>query len=621
MNIRKTVPLLAVIAFGGISPALADCCSSVWDCAAAVVTDGLSCEIETIISTIKTLVTLTNNMLSDIDRQTQAAEQGARQFVTDTYNSMQSQSQQAMADLAQAKTQADLIYHEEAAIRSLQSTTVNHAQNLQTASQSASRQSAPPLRALAQQRQTASVSAPQNNDTPVNPLQASTVSMAAKNTLSIESQMAPHGAYVDAFSRGLKLITTLNATGSGDLSQVNQYLATAQATEGPGVTAADTLAGAMRAPLNDIESELSSMLTNPLSAFDPSNAVDSIENSITANMSGNISKMIDDISVGPIQAFNSAGPTFDDLLSNAENGQAVAAAMNRLYTERTSGAANALYALLPKQTYAGLVTKATANNHLAAGFGQRMSFAKLKTNLAASRQKILVSVRPLNVAPIHAAVAQFKAQRAQGKSAQVPSMLAMYRTNTTHQLDGYFAGKSPLAVANARDQLIAQARTKFANDPKTQNGVIGLINSEAQKQGAARTAAAPGQRVPAMAGAAAMTPSPVAAVTSPAATMPSTGVPGLAPATPLSAKLPTAVPAQKVVSWGATPAWTPPTPANAQVAAAAPAMATGGAAPTAPHVVTAIKPAIALKTGHPLQRPVQQSPAVQSAPSSMTSNP
>jgi len=108
MKIRKTSPLLIVIVlmFGGISPALADCCSSLFDCAAAAVTDGLSCELETIVSTIKSLVNIVNNTIQDVDGQTQAAERSARQLVSDTINSMQSTSQQSAADLVQAKTQS-----------------------------------------------------------------------------------------------------------------------------------------------------------------------------------------------------------------------------------------------------------------------------------------------------------------------------------------------------------------------------------------------------------------------------------------------------------------------------------------------------------------------------------
>lgn len=607
MKLRKTAPLLIVIAFGGISPALADCCSSFLDCAAAVVTDGLSCEVETIISTIKTLVSLTSNLLSDVNGQTQAAENAARQSVTDAYNAMQSQTQQASADLAQAKTQADQLYREESAIlgvqaKSLAGSSAMLATPPATPSAPGSNTSQP---AVGHTQSTA----PPSNGTAVNPAQQKSMApLNSKDAVAVESQMAPHGQFADAFSRGLKFITTLNGNGATDLTQVNQYLANAMTSEGPGLTAADIIGAAMRAPLTDIESELSSMLTNPLSAFDPSSAVDSMENSITASLATNISTMVNDITAGPTQAFNAAGPSFDDLLVNAQKAQAVAAAMNALYTVRSTAAATALYALLPKQEYASQTTKAASSNQMAAGFGQRVSFAKVSANLVASKQKIIVAVRPLNVAPFHAAVAQFKAQRAQGKSAQAPSMLATYRTNTTQQLDGYFAGKSPLAMASARDQLIAQARTKFANDSKTQSGVIALINDEAQKKGAVATAAVPSRGVP----------TPATGVAATSARAPTGLVPAAAasvpPAAPSSAFSPSNVaPIQQKAAWGTTPAWTPP----AATAAGTPGVIT--TAPAAPHVVTAFRPAIALKTIQPVQRPVQQPAAVQ-APSSMPTN-
>ncbi len=210
--------------------------------------------------------------------------------------------------------------------------------------------------------------------------------------------------------------------------------------------------------------------------------------------------------------------------------------------------------------------------------------------------------------------------------------------------------KSPLAVATERDQLIAQARTRFAKDPKTENGVIGLFNSEAQKHGAAMNAAVPrstrahhdrrrrgvptphrlppvrsppslgggdhDQRqtangthlnrhsVPAIGGAGVRTvhQSAVIPITAPTAT---------------SAVVPSAVAPtqQKVTSWGTTPAWTPPAAATATAAAGAPVMT------TAPHIVTAIRPATALRTIQPVQRSLQQAAPVQSAPSSMTANP
>lgn len=623
MKIRRTGPLFIALSLGGISPVLADCCSSVWDCAAAVVTDGLSCEVETIISTIKNLLALVKNLGDDVTGQTQNAQQAARQFVSDTINTMQAQTQQDSANLASALTQAQLLYKEETAPRDIRSTVVNNEQALQAAGPTTP--SAPPSRAplseLASQRAAnAPVSAP-NSSPPGNSLQRSTVT-AGQTAVSVESQLAPHGSYADAFARGVKQITALKGAGDTDATQVNQYIAAAQHSEGPGVAAANTLAGAINAPLNGIEAQLTSMLSNPLKAFDPSSTVDSIEDSVKANLSVNIAQMIDDITSGPKQAFNSATPFGDDLFSKAELAQATAAAMDKLYRFRTPAAADALYALLPKQDYAGLTSKATATGTLNGNVAARLSASTIAPKFSSFRQKALLAVKQPNLDSIHAAVAQFKAQRAQGKTAQSASMVQTYRTNLSKQFDVYFAGKSPAAVATQRDQLIAQARTRFATDPTTQNGVIGLINSEAAKRGSTANATLPGQRAPTASSPTAPITGPAAAMTAPAAAMTSIKPQiGLAPAA--AAPNVPAAPA-KPAAWGtAPPAWTPP-------AASASAMTT--AAPLAPHAVTpvtppavtaaaALKPTPVVKTIQPVQHPPQQPSAVHTTPSSLTAPP
>ena len=131
MKMLKTGPLLLVLAAGGASaPVLADCCSGWLSCAATVVTYGVSCEVQTIIDTINALYTEVTNFGNDLTGITSAKEQGARQYVTDTINNMQSQSQQSAADLAAAVSQAKLLYQEETVILPMKSATVN-TQNLQ----------------------------------------------------------------------------------------------------------------------------------------------------------------------------------------------------------------------------------------------------------------------------------------------------------------------------------------------------------------------------------------------------------------------------------------------------------------------------------------------------------
>ena len=158
------------------------------------------------------------------------------------------------------------------------------------------------------------------------------------------------------------------------------------------------------------------MLTHPLDAFDPSSIVDDMERGrITSGMSSNIQQMVNDITVGPTQQFNAAQPTFDDLLARAESAQQLAAAVANLYRLRTTAAANALYALLPKIEYAGVTTKATAPGNVAANFGQRQSYALISANNATAKQKLLAVTPPASSSPGFATlVLQFKQQRTKG---------------------------------------------------------------------------------------------------------------------------------------------------------------------------------------------------------------
>jgi hypothetical protein len=602
MKTRIAGPLaLAVVAGGLSSPVLADCCSSFLSCAATVVTEGVSCELQTIIDTIKTLSAEVTNFGNDLFGITSGKEQGARLYVSNTINTMQSQSQQGGADLAAALSQATTIYTEEKTIIEYKATTAN-TQNLQAASPASV--SGPPHTETAQitSEKTPSgapVSMTAQHSQAITPapvsenpmLQKSTITAATQISPSAELVAAPHGTYTQEFSRAVTQLTALKGTGDTDLSKVNQYLAQAQSSEGPGVAAADTIAGVMESPVKNIMSQLSAMLAHPLDAFDPSSMVDDMETTLTTAMSTNIPLMISDITAGPNQAFAAAQPTYDDLLANAEAAQQIATAMANLYRLRNTTAAVALDALLPKVEYAGLNSKATTRT--VANFGQRQSYAVLAANNAAAKQKLLVVVTPPSLAKIHTLVVQFKAQRAVGKSALPQSSLVSYKNNLSSQLNSYFNGKSPAAVAAERDQLIAQAHTQFATDPATGNSVIAMLNSEAAKRGTTANATAiapiPGQPVPTIASQNATSFKPQSATVAPAPVNP--------PVSQTKAPMWGAVPAAT-----ATPSWAP------AATASGPATTTG--------MQSSFKATTTLRTAQPIQQQTQQ-PVMQTAPSSM----
>jgi hypothetical protein len=599
---------LAILASGVSSQVLADCCDSFWSCGAAVVTEGVSCEIQTIIDTINSLLTEINNFGNGVTGITSQKEAAARQSVTDGINTIQSQSQQASSDLVAALSQSTTIYTEEKTLIGFQTQT-NATLNTLTTNPPNSVSKPPQL----QTRQTASEQTPSGGNplsmttqrtqgvTPVatppssgNPtLQKSTVNAGTQVANLSAPIAAPHGTYTDAFQRGQKQIEALKAAGDADLPKVNQYLQQAQSSEGPGVAAADTLAGVMNSPITAMASELNQLLTDPFKAFDPTSIVTQMENSVTAALNANTPQMIADITAGPDQAFAAAQPTFDDLLAKAESAQQLATAMANLYRLRSPAAAEALYALLPMQQFANTVNKAssTANISLATKFGQRQPYSVIAARMATAKQKVLLVAKLPSDTKLRALATQFKAQQAQGKSPLPQSTLVSYKSNFSSQLSSYFNNKSPAAVATQRDQLIAQAHTQFAKDPTTGNAVIALVNSEAAKHGTTSNATAtvtpiPGQPVPTLA-------TQTASSFKPAATSPVNP--------PVSqAKAPT---------WGTAPATTA-APSWGPAAAGTPAATTG--------VQSSFKATTTLKTAQPIQQQqTQQTTMPMAAPSSM----
>ena len=103
--------------------------------------------------------------------------------------------------------------------------------------------------------------------------------------------------------------------------------------------------------------------------------------------------MIDAITAGPQQNFNASMGTYNELLGNAESAQAIVAAMERLYKQRSTAALDSLAGLLPKVDYAGLNNK-VAVSMSANQFGKRMQFSQVAAQFKMSKQKSLVAMAP-----------------------------------------------------------------------------------------------------------------------------------------------------------------------------------------------------------------------------------
>ncbi len=570
MNNRRIGLILGTLLAAGASPAMADCCSDILGCAAAVVTDGLSCEVEAIVNTVKDLITGVQNIINETDGATQNAESTARQSVTDTINTMQSQSQQSASDLAAAQSQSQVIYSEEKNYKVFEKTTVvNNAavvradgqptapttpvqmtarvNNSQLIANTGSHNGKQPAPQRQQERAVVSNPDATATDNSLHSDQLATSARASSDALI--TRPAP-GTYDDIMLRASKQITALKTAGDIDAGRMNQFMAAAKQSEGPGVQTAEQLAGNLiNAPLTALSSWLNSMLSNPMSIFDPSSAVDDAENKILNNLDSNLQAMIDDITAGPQQNFNASMGTYNELLGNAESAQAIVAAMDRLYKQRSTAALDGLAGLLPKVDYAGLNNKVAVSTS-ANQFGKRMQLCQVAAQFKLNKQKSLVAMAP-KLQAFKASLAKLKLQRSQGRPLQSAAARQNNQSSLTQILNGRFAGKSPAGVAAERDQLVAQARTRFAKDPKTETAVIDLLNNEAAKRSSGALAATPAQSAP----------KPGQSTVFSQTTQPQAQAKTLVPASAVSSAQ---APAKPPVAWGTASSWKPPTSTGVQ---------------------------------------------------------
>ena len=95
-NKLSVVALATLMTLGAASPAAADCCDSFWDCAATVVTEGVSCAVQEFIDTIKGLMSLIQNLGDQATGVTASASDAAKNAVNDMIATMTSQSRAAM---------------------------------------------------------------------------------------------------------------------------------------------------------------------------------------------------------------------------------------------------------------------------------------------------------------------------------------------------------------------------------------------------------------------------------------------------------------------------------------------------------------------------------------------
>jgi len=469
--------LATILSLGAASPAFADCCDSFWDCAATVVTEGVSCAVQEFIDTVKGLINMVNNLMNIASGAAENAQRAAQQAVTEAIDGMAQQSQSADAELAQAATNAKRLAEEESQIPVYAAQKAGTATNPPAATPrpGAARQATPAAGGSSSHTMTRnSVTATSATSTSHANETATTVSSAAaQGAVSVQ---APPRAFMDDMNRGLAEINKAKGIGDGDVTTLNRYMDLARSTEGAGIKSASQIANdAINAPFKGLLSRLTGMLSNPTDLTSPTSIIESMANSIVADLSVNIDKVIGAIVDGPKAALEQAQPTYGDLLTQSARAQAIASAMDQLYHSRTTAAHSALLALLPgaAPSSSGTTMHATTmrSNHIA--------FGAVMTRFTTSRDKAKSDFLG-RFNDFSAKIKQYEGVRAKARAMR--GSLPAVRSNFSSQLDARLNGKTQAERTAQRDSLVKEARAHFAKDPKTRDAVIGLLTSESNKR-------------------------------------------------------------------------------------------------------------------------------------------
>jgi len=487
------VALATLMTLGAASPAAADCCDSFWDCAATVVTEGVSCAVQEFIDTVKGLMTFIQNLGDQASGITASASDAAKSAVNETIATMTSQAQNSSATLTQAEADGKKFAAEESQFPVLKAKTVAQVATTNSATGNSSSDVTRPAGA----RQAAQAKkAPPPPPPPASPGAMHTMTVHSSGVVPVAPKSngapmtattvesgpaevkagAPARAYMSEMNRAAAEIAKDKATGDQDFSSVNQYMATARQTEGAGVQSAQQIADrAIMAPFKNLLSQLTSMLANPTDLIDPSSAIEAAGNSIMASLNVSVGQVVDAITNGPKQAFQSAQPAYSDLQGRAEHSHQIASAMAELYQKRTPGALAALNALLPKESNA----TNGSSMRMTIPASSQFAYNTVMTRFAANQQKVKSDFMA-RFQSFSSQMSQYKAVRAKARSAR--SAVPTYKSNFASKLDATVKGKTAAQITAQRDSLIAEARTHFAKDPKTRDAVIALLSSEMSKR-------------------------------------------------------------------------------------------------------------------------------------------
>ena len=451
---KFSLSTLALIAALGVSGAAhADCCNDFWSCLGAAATAGLSCQIESLVASVTTLKQAVETLGSSLSTQVASVITQAQQGVASAASDLKQVRLDAAAELRSSADQAHAIAH-------------------------------PPVQAMAVKPGTmvAQQSVPTGAAAANRPVKGVMVAKGAVGAMATPPKPADSKAMKDAFTRGDALVQDLLVKTTNPTNQVNQAADAALAAAARHLNTARQISiDIMLTPLNSLRDSLLDLLQHPEHIFDPSAQINAQIQSISQQLPAMFDHITNEITQEALADLNQGTGALQQVQESAASAHAVADAMQKLNDSKLQSDLDELNRLLPKSA----VVVAPA-----AGGAMPMPAVALAPSVTlAHKQRINLVLERANPAKFPIVVQQRAAAAGlavkwQNIQSQLKSPVQVAPANTQkadHDLGQQFAGKSGADAAKRKQELLTEAKKRFANEPKTLAKVQAYIEAHAPK--------------------------------------------------------------------------------------------------------------------------------------------
>ena len=437
--------LIGSLTFGTV--AHAGCCDDFWGCLATVATGGLSCQIQGIIDTVKTLSDTVSTLFNDLKNRSAEIISDARNAVEQAAADVKQIREKSLADLADAANKAHAIVSPRLVASGISKKEVVVPSTVNNPAV----QTRPVATAAVATPKTKTGNVQQPILTPADPA-------AVKNALS----------QADAYVQELK--TKAGAVSTDGVNAERQAL---NAVARHVLLAQRIVLDTAIEPLRLMGESLLDLLSHPERIFDPSAQIDADLRRISDEIPAMLDRIGNEVAEEATTDLDQARKPAQQLQDQAAVANNIADAMQKLSNDKTQSELDALNKLLPAVNAQKVV--ALHGVILPAGIAGRHEL------LASAVSRLQVAKMPV-IAKHRAAVSNIVSQ---WNKIKTQTKIAIKVDATTTQrvsgdLNQNFRGKSPADVEKKKRELLDEAKRRFANQPKTLEKVQQYIEAHSR---------------------------------------------------------------------------------------------------------------------------------------------